>query len=75
MVSTNVFRQFTFFALRKALCEHQNVRGGHLGHNGTLVAQLQQGVVHSHLAVSMATLDNELLHVNKDASDVFPSIY
>ena len=47
------------------------VRCIHLVFDGLLVAQLQQGVVHSHLAVPLATLDNELYHLNKDASDVF----
>ena len=36
------------------------VRCGHLGLDGQLVKQLQQGVAHGHLAVPPATLDNEL---------------
>jgi hypothetical protein len=47
------------------------VRCGHLGLDGLLVTQLQQGVVHGRLAVPLATLDNELYHVNNDASDGF----
>ena len=46
------------------------VRCGHLGIDGQLVKQLQQGVVHGHLAVPPATLDNELYHVNDDASEM-----
>jgi hypothetical protein len=38
------------------------VRCGHLGLDGQLVTQLQQGVVHGHLAVPLATLDNEIYH-------------
>ena len=44
---------------------------GHLGLGGLLVKQLQQGVVHGHLAVPLATLDSELYQVNDDASERF----
>jgi hypothetical protein len=44
---------------------------GHLGLDRLLVKQLQQGVVHGHLAVPLATLDNEFYHINEDASDGF----
>ena len=47
------------------------VRRGHLGLDGQLVTQLQQGVEHVHLAVPRATLDSELYQVNEDASDGF----
>ena len=42
------------------LCEHQNVRGGHLRHDGTLVKPLQHEPVLGLLVVPVATLDNEL---------------
>jgi hypothetical protein len=42
------------------MCKLQNVRGGHLGHDGTLVNPLQQDPVLGILVVPLATLDNEL---------------
>ena len=42
------------------------VRGGHLGPDGALVKQLQQGVILDHLVVPAATLDSELHPCNKD---------
>jgi hypothetical protein len=45
------------------------VRCSHLGLDGLLVKQLQQGVVHGHLAVPLATLDNELQPINDTNAD------
>jgi hypothetical protein len=42
------------------VCEHQNVRGGHLGRDGTLANPLQQVLVLELLVAPFATLDNEL---------------
>ena len=42
------------------VCEHQNVRGGHLDRDSTLANPLQQVLVLELLVAPFATLDNEL---------------